>query len=206
MKKPAQLFHHINQWNSKFCTVYSACINLKYNTGIVINDSEMKEIIVDSIKKWKLSENKWWWLKSNFLEVYNYIKRNNPEVKYKIFRKDSSDFKKYFNAWYMIECWIMVNKDFIKDFRDDSKINWSIYDIKWIYDIDYINYKWNAFRHATNTIKRIIKDADDYLKEYIYDSYYWNKYNWNEYNLYEINIKEMIEDIFMPTCYLFYID
>lgn len=194
MQEAKWLFNHLNQkgtpGHSMYCTIYAACINLKYNTWIVLWVEDIIKIADSSTKKWTIDSKTWWWLQANFIEVYNYVKDKYPKLKYKIFKCESLDYKTYFNKGYMIEVWIKVNKQFTYDWED----NW-ILDEK-----DYYKLKWEDFKHATNVFKWL-KKSDDFWKSFMFDNYFWRKV----YNLVEINAQEF-KKVLMNNAYFFYLE
>lgn len=193
MKLPSFNFLQVNQSeNTKHkmaCTIYSSAINLYWNTWIRLSQTDIDFIVDDSIKKWILDIKKWWGLEDNFMNVYSFVKKTHPELKYKIFNKYDNQFPSLLNKGYMIRGWISVNKVYTYDSEDD----WIIQ------NQDYLKMK-GTIKHATNFLKWI-KPSQDLNKHLIWDSYFWKK----AYNLYEVNLRNMKDTIMMQNLYLFYI-
>ena len=194
MKVAPCLFNHLNQADPSknhrmACTVYSSVINLYYNTGIKLEQSDVDFLVDDWVKKWILSLEKWWSLEDNFMNVFSYAKKKHPELQYEIFYKENAKFAKYLEAGYMLRIGIGVNAEYTYDSQD----NWAI-DTE-----DYSKLKGDT-KHATNSLKWK-KESSDLNKHFIFDSYFWRK----EFNLYQVNLRNMKDTIMMNNAYLFYI-
>ena len=195
MKKPIECFLQVDQTKNPrhrmACTVFSSAINLYWNTWIKLSQWEIDFLVEDWIKKGILSVKDWGWLEDNFMNVYSYVKKNNPQLKYKIFNKYNSLFPTLLNQGYMIRLGIKVNAKYTYDSQD----NWIIE------SQDYEKMKGNI-KHATNCLKWINTNSSETGKHFIWDSYFSKK----AYNLYQVNLRNMKDSVLMENLYLFYVD
>jgi len=200
------LFNDLNQWAEKltwyWCTLFAPAINLKYNCWIVLTVEDLTKIWLKQVRLWKLTDKIWWkwidWINA----VYQYVIDNAKTRWWTIpnlieFHKyDTQELEKWIDRGYMTTIGIKVNKTFIKDAKDG------------ILDMfeDYKNYKWTDLWHFTNITRWKMRfdwtKWSDYNKEQFIDSYAFNKKG-NKWT-YKCNIKEVLEDIAMPTKYIFY--
>ena len=196
MKQAPCLFNHLNQAENPlsrmYCTIYSAAINLKYNTWIELDQEDIMFIADECIKNWTLDVKKGWSLKANFLAVFEYVRYNNKKLDYKIFSTKDKDLDIYLDEWFMVEVGISVNKAYLHDAEDDWVIN------------DHMDYKkyteGKRYNHATSLLKW--NQWSEYQwKYFIFDSYF----DKHKFNLYEVNKDEMVEDIMLNNNYLFFL-
>jgi len=198
------LFLHINQGDNPLtryaCTIYSMCINLKYNTWIEIPEPDIEFIVQRQIDRWLL------WLKTGGYwtdardAVLEFI-RENPErypviPKVVTFNRDDSKFNYFLNMWYCLVVWIAVNKDFTNDI-----IDWKLDKFE-----DYVNYKGDL-RHYTNIwiwkARFTEPKPESYGREFNLDSYFKHR---NTEWMRGINISKMREDLLQNSCHCFYLE
>jgi len=202
------LFNSLNQWALKltwyWCTIFAPAINLKYNCWIKLTINDIMKIGLKQVKLWKLIDKVWGKWSDWIYVIYDYIVDNADDrwwkipnlIEFKNTTKDKKELEKWIDRGYMVTIGIKVNKTFIKDARD-----WDID----LFD-DYKDYKWTDLAHFTNITRWKMRfnwtKWSSYNKEQFVDSYAFNKKG-NKW-IYKCNIKEVLQDIAMPTKYIFY--